>query len=116
MWRILVLFIAVMMLLVLFAPPALSAQDQDRQKITVKSREINNGVVILTAQDDRNSFELRCNKGMSGCAVLDAGEYMMLRLGKNRGLYDCDNAEVYRKSNESGSSDLLGQYCFAQTK
>jgi len=112
MWRILVLFIAVVVLVVLFAPPALSAQEpQDRQKITVKSREINNGVVILTAQDGKSTFELQCNKNMNGCAALEPGEYQMVRLPKNWGLYDCANAEVYPKANGSETSDKLGQYC-----
>jgi len=114
--RILVLLIATMVLVVLFAPPALSAQDQERQKITVKSREVNNGVVILSAQDGKGSFELQCNKNMNGCAALEPGEYQMVRLPKNWGLYDCANAEVYPKANGSESDGKLGQYCLLSNK
>ena len=75
-----------------------SGQEQaESQKITVKGKEVNNGVVILAVQEGKNSFDLRCNKDISGCTVLEPGEYMMVRLPKNRGLYDCANAEVYRK-------------------
>jgi hypothetical protein len=114
--RILVLLIATMVLLVLFAPPALSAQDQERQKITVKSREVNNGVVILSVQDGKGSFELQCNKNMNWCAVLEPGEYQMVRLPKNWGLYDCANAEVYPKANGSETGEKLGAYCLVQSK
>ena len=114
--RILVLLIATMVLLVLFAPPALSAQDQERQKITVKSREVNNGVVILSVQDGKGSFELQCNKNMNWCAVLEPGEYQMVRLPKNWGLYDCANAEVYPKATGSETGEKLGAYCLVQSK
>jgi hypothetical protein len=112
MWRILILFVMILVLLVLAAPPALSAQDQpEAQKITIKSREINNGVVILSAQEGRASFELQCNRDMMGCTALDPGEYMMVRLPKNRGMYDCANAEVYKKSANPEPGERLGQYC-----
>ena len=103
--------------IVLFVPLALSAQEQlESQKITVKGKEVNNGVVILAVQEGKNSFDLRCNKDVSGCTVLEPGEYTMIRLPKNRGLYDCANAEVYRKSANSEVGDKLGQYCLVETK
>jgi hypothetical protein len=105
------------LLIVLFVPTALSTQEQfESQKITVKGKEVNNGVVILAVQEGRNSFDLRCNKDVSGCTVLEPGEYTMVRLPKNRGLYDCANAEVYRKSANSEVGDKLGQYCLVETK
>jgi hypothetical protein len=105
------------LLIVLFVPLALSAQEQlESQKITVKGKEVNNGVVILAVQEGKNSFDLRCNKDLSGCTILEPGEYTMVRLPKNRGLYDCANAEVYRKSANSEVADKLGQYCLVETK
>jgi hypothetical protein len=105
------------LLIVLFVPLALSAQEQlESQKITVKGKEVNNGVVILAVQEGKNSFDLRCNKDVSGCTILEPGEYTMVRLPKNRGLYDCANAEVYRKSANSEVGDKLGQYCLVETK
>lgn len=112
MWRTLILLIAIFILVILVAPPALSAQDQpEAQKITVKSKEISNGVVILSVQEGRNSIELQCNRDMMGCTALDPGEYMMVRLPKNHGMYDCANAEVYKKSANSEPGEKLGQYC-----
>jgi hypothetical protein len=105
------------LLIVLFVPLALSAQEQlESQKITVKGKEVNNGVVILAVQEGKNSFDLRCNKDVSGCTILEPGEYTMVRLPKNRGLYDCANAEVYRKSANSEVGDKFGQYCLVETK
>lgn len=104
-------------LIVLFVPLALSAQEQlESQKITVKGKEVSNGVVILAVQEGKNSFDLQCNKSLSGCTILEPGEYMMVRLPKNRGLYDCANAEVYRKSANSEVGDRLGQYCLVETR
>lgn len=104
-------------LIVLLVPLALSAQEQlESQKITVKGEEVSNGVVILAVQEGKSSFDLQCNKGLSGCTILEPGEYMMVRLPKNRGLYDCANADVYRKSANSEVGDKLGQYCLVETR
>ena len=105
-----------MVILVFCAPVAMSAQDETAsEKITIKSKEVNNGVVILGVQGLKNSFELQCNKGAAGCTLLDPGEYVMARLGRNRGLYDCENAEVYKKSAEAQPTDRIGQYCLIET-
>jgi len=94
-----------------------SGQEQtESQKITVKGREVNNGVVILTVRDSKNSFELQCNQGASGCAALDPANYVMVRLPKNHGLYDCVNVEVHRQSTNSEHGDMLGQYCLIEAK
>jgi hypothetical protein len=104
-----------MVLLILCTPVAMSAQDETpNEKITIKSKEVNNGVVILGVQGVKNSFELQCNKGATGCTLLDPGEYVMVRLGRNRGLYDCENAEVYKKSAEAQPADRIGQYCMIE--
>ena len=111
------ILIVATLLLVLAVPVVLSAQNEgDTQKITVKNKEVNNGVVILTVQGAKCSFELQCNKGVAGCTVLEPGEYVMVRLPKNRELYDCANAEVYQKAASTEASDRLGQYCLVQTK
>jgi hypothetical protein len=117
MQKIILFVVAALVLFLLFAPIALSAQDQpEPQKITVKSKEVNNGVVILGVQEGKNSFELQCNKETSGCVALDSGDYLMVRLPKNRGMYDCANAEVYRKAANSEAGEKLGQYCLVQGK
>jgi hypothetical protein len=116
MKKIFVLGLAII-LFVLFIPIALSAQDENgSEKIMIKSKEVNNGVVILSVKGEKNPFELQCNKGATGCTLLDTGEYVMVRLGKNRGLYDCANAEVYRKTEDTQTGNKIGQYCLVETK
>jgi len=44
------------------------------------------------------------------------GDYLMVRLGRNRGPYDCVNAEVYGKNANSEMGDRLGQYCLIDKK
>lgn len=115
--KIVLFFLGALVLLLLFSPVALLAQDQpEEQKITIKSKEINNGVVILGVQEGKNAFDLQCNKDFAGCAALETGDYLMVRLPKNRGMYDCANAEVYRKTANSEAGERLGQYCLVQGK
>ena len=111
-----VLGLAIIML-GLFIPIFLFAQDESvTEKINIKNKEVNNGVVILSVRGEKSPFELQCNKGATGCTVLDTGEYIMVRLPKNRGLYDCANAEVYRKAEDAQSGNKIGQYCLVETK
>jgi hypothetical protein len=110
------LFLAVLLTVVL-VPLLASGQEQgESQKIAVKSREVSNGVVILTVRDSKTSFELQCNQGASGCTALDPADYVMVRLPKNHGLYDCANVEVYRQSTTAERGDMLGQYCLIGAK
>lgn len=113
-----VFFFVAVLLLILLAPTALAAQEQTKsQKITVKSKEVSNGVVILAVQEGKKSIELQCNKNMAGCTVLEPGDYGMVRLPKNHGIYDCVNAEVYQKSaNSEAGRERLGQYCLMEAK
>jgi hypothetical protein len=117
MQKIILLVVAALVLVLLFSPIAPSAQEQtEPQKITVKSKEVNNGVVILTVQEGKNSLGLQCNKEFGGCVALDAGDYLMVRLPKNRGMYDCANTEVFRKAPNAELGDKIGQYCLVQSK
>lgn len=116
MKRAVTLGLAIVMF-VLFIPVALSAQEDESvtEKIMIKNKEVNNGVVILSVQGVKSPFELQCNKGASGCTLLDTGDYIMVRLPKNRGLYDCANAEVYRKTEDTQTGNKIGQYCLVET-
>ena len=89
---------------------------QDGVQITVKQSELINGIVIVTALEGRTSLELQCNEGMGGCKALEPGTYIVVRLPKNRGLYDCANAEVYRKSADIQSGEKVGAYCIIERK
>jgi len=95
---------------------ALQLSAQDKSLITVRSSEVNNGVVIVTVHaatptEGKTSFVLQCNKGAHGCTAPQPGNYLMVRLPKNYGMYDCVNVELYPSSEEPDTSNRIGQYC-----
>jgi hypothetical protein len=98
------------------AAQTLAQEQREATIITVRSSEVNNGVVILAAREGKNFFELQCNKNLSGCSVLEPGNYSMTRLPKNHGVYDCANVEMYRATNDSKLGDKAGQYCLMEGK
>ncbi len=113
----LVILLVALLLFLSFATTQMLAQEQrDVTTITVRSSEVNNGVIILAAREGNNSFELQCNKNLPGCAVLEPGNYSMVRLPKNYGVYDGANVDIYRTTNDSKVGDKLGQYCLMEGK
>lgn len=101
------LFIFVLMLTVL-------ALAQEVSQVTVKSTEINSGVVIITAVSQGKNLELQCNQGMSGCKVPQPGSYVMVRLPKNQGMYDCANAEIFPNGTDPAIGQRIGAYCLTE--
>lgn len=93
---------------------------QDKSTITVKKTEVNNGVVIVTimpaatAGQAKASYELNCNKGASSCTAPEAGNYLMVRLPKNWGMYDCANVDLYPASADPDTSQKIGEYCLVE--
>ncbi len=96
---------------------AIQVMAQDKSTITVKGGEVNNGVVILTvhqtatSEQAAESFTLHCNKGMAACRAVEAGTYLMVRLPKNWGMYDCVNVDLYPTTADPASSEKIGEYC-----
>ena len=90
---------------------------QDQSTVTVKSSETNNGVVIIAAVQaategqPKLSLELHCNKGASACKAPEPGTYLMVRLPKNWGMYDCANVDLYPASANPASDQKIGEYC-----
>jgi hypothetical protein len=109
-----VILLGTLLMFVFLAVATLAQEQREVQTITVKSSEVNNGVVILAARGGKNSFELHCNKDFSGCTVLEPGNYSMVRLPKNHGSYECANVEVYRNTTNSETGDKLGEYCLVE--
>ena len=105
-------------LLVFFV--GLSAMAQDKSTITVKNSATNNGVIIITAvqsaTDDqaKRSLELHCNKGASACKAPEPGEYLMVRLPKNWGMYDCADVDLYPTSADPNTAQKTGEYCLEE--
>jgi hypothetical protein len=109
-----VIICILLVLFVLFAAVELVAQD--KFQITVKSSEVNNGVVIVRAQEGKKGVELQCNKDTWGCKIPESGGYLMVRLPKNHGIYDCQNVDIYPQSADSDNSQKIGEYCLIEQK
>ncbi|MGA3316640.1 MAG: hypothetical protein ABSC64_09410 [Candidatus Korobacteraceae bacterium] len=99
---------------------AMQVMAQDKSIVTVKSGEVTNGVVILTVhqtatpQQAADTFALHCNKGMTACNVVEPGTYVMVRLPKNWGMYDCANVDLYASTADPASGEKLGEYCLIE--
>ncbi len=106
------------MLLVLLVAVQLVAQD--KSTITVKKSEISNGVVIVTIAQGatqaqaKASIQLNCNKGAEGCKAPEAGTYVMIRLPKNWGMYDCQNVDLYPSGADPATDQKIGEYCLIE--
>lgn len=93
---------------------------QDKSTITVKNSETNNGVIIIvatqeaTADQAKTSVELHCNKGATACKAPEPGTYLMVRLPKNWGMYDCANVDLYRSSADPNTDQKIGEYCLSE--
>jgi len=98
----------IIVILALIAVPLFA---EEKSQVTVKSVEKNNGVVLVTVNENGKSLELQCNEGASFCSVVKPGEYQMVRLPKNRGLYDCQNVDLFNVGSDPDSDQRLGQYC-----
>jgi hypothetical protein len=96
---------------VFIATASVLAFAQEVSHITVKSAEVNSGVVIITAVEGKTSLELQCNKGMMGCKTLESGTYVIVHLPKNHGMYDCNNVEIFPSGSDPASAERLGAYC-----
>jgi len=102
-------------LLVTFVATSLVAQE--KSTVTVKGSEVSNGVIILNvhqtvaARQEKASFDLQCTKSQPDCAKPPEGDYLMVRLPKNWGTYDCVNVDLYPASGSPASSQKIGEYC-----
>lgn len=96
------------------------AAAQDKSTITIKKAEVSNGVVIVTAiqpattNQAKLSLELHCNKDASSCKAPESGDYVMVRLPKNWGMYDCANVDLYPASADPDTAQKIGEYCLDQ--
>ena len=111
------------LLICLIAFAAVSLYAQERSNITVKQSETSSGVIVVTAQyqavtqaaadarDTKGHFELHCNQGVADCKAPAPGNYLMVRLPKNWGAYDCVNVDLYRAGADPDNSQKTGEYC-----
>ena len=112
----LVLCAATILLIVMFAAVPVLAQDKDTSRVTIKSTQVSNGVVIVSAREGSKSLELQCNQNQAFCKAPDPGEYSMVRLPKNWGIYDCANVDLFPLGANPSTAQKVGEYCLTETK
>ena len=106
------------LLLVLMTVTQLAAQE--KSSVTVKGAEVNNGVVIATVtqaatpEQGKASFALQCNQSVTSCKAPEPGSYIMVRLPKNWGAYDCANVDLYPSAADPATSQKIGEYCLIE--
>ncbi len=123
MKRILILLALFFALFLIFATERVLAQEleeeeeqpQPRVAVTVKRSDVVNGVVVVSILREKKPFQLQCNEGQGNCKALNAGEYSMLELPKNRGMYDCKNVEIYRENKDKPEEpERQSEYCLIE--
>ena len=93
---------------------------QQKSRITVRGSELKSGVVIVDILKAREAYQLQCNQGAFGCTNLKSGNYMMVELPKNFGMYECSDVEVYPESAVTPDTSApdkdkkLGEYCLIE--
>ncbi len=108
------------LIILLVALMATTIVAQERSIVTIKGGEVNNGVVILNVhqmdpvRQGKASFVLQCNKGLPDCTIPPQGNYLMVRLPKNWGSYECSNVDLYPESAEPETSQKIGEYCLIE--
>lgn len=101
------------LLIVLLAVVVVLAQE--KSSIVVRDATVTSGVVIVTVDMGGKSVDLQCTQSMPDCTTLKSGKYLMVQLPKNRGMYDCQNVDVYAADTENiDTAQKLGQYCLIQ--
>lgn len=101
--------------LILFMSVQVFAQEKsDKSKVTVKSSETVSGVILVTINDGKKSLDLNCNEGFPQCAAPKAGDYWMVKLAKNHGVYECQNVDLFQATEDPETAEKVGEYCLPE--
>ena len=88
---------------------------QEKTPVKVKGSDVVTGVVIVHVLKGGKPLDLQCNEGSSTCKALPGGDYLMLQLPENYGMYDCKNVEMYRGSQDKPeAAEKVGDYCLIE--
>jgi hypothetical protein len=102
------------MVLVLILGAAISAAAQQTSVITVKDSTMSGDVVVVTIKSAGEARDLQCSKSILFCKAPPPGQYVMVRLPKNRGIYDCANVDLFRESDDPEQGNKVGEYCLLE--
>lgn len=85
---------------------------QEKTPVKVKGSVVVTGVVIVHVQKGAKTLDLQCNEGATTCKSLAAGDYLMVELPENNGMYDCKNVEMYKGDQaKPDAAEKVGDYC-----
>jgi hypothetical protein len=91
---------------------AVQAFAADKSLVTVKDSTVSDGVILVTIQQAGKTYDLQCTQSAPFCTAPKVGDYWMVRLPKNHGVYDCSNVDLYpQSSNPEAGDQILGEYC-----
>jgi hypothetical protein len=90
------------------------AATQERTPIRVKGSQVVSGVVVVDVLKGGKQLRLQCNEGAANCKAPKSGEYTMVELPENFGMYDCKNVEIYRGDKDETKAELVGDYCLIE--
>jgi len=93
---------------------ALTLWAQDKALVTVTSSESVSGMLLVTVTENGNKLQLQCTAQQAWCTAVKAGDYQMVRLPKNHGMYDCQNVDLFASTADVENDDKLGEYCLNQ--
>lgn len=93
---------------------------QEKSTVTIRGSEVSGTVIILSVhqvdpvRQGKSTFDLQCTKGQPDCASPSPGNYLMVRLPKNWGAYDCTDVDLYREGADPRNSEKIGEYCLIE--
>jgi hypothetical protein len=93
---------------------ALTLWAQDKTQVTVKRTDTVSGIILVTATENGKQIEFQCTAQQAWCTALKAGEYQLVRLPKNHGMYDCQNVDLFSSTADVEGDQKLGEYCLNQ--
>ena len=84
---------------------------QDKSQVTVKSSQTGGGLVLVTVSENGKVLGLQCTAEQAWCTTVKPGEYQMVRLPKNHGMYECQNVDLFSSTADVENDQKLGEYC-----
>ena len=110
MRRPLTLFVSLLIVFLMATSVVIVAQN--KTAITVKGSEVVSGVILVSVVKDGKPVELQCNHGFPSCNSLKAGQYTLVELPPNHGMYECKDVEVYGDpATGADPTKKVGEYC-----
>jgi hypothetical protein len=93
---------------------AMTVWAQDKTQVTVKKTDNVSGIILVTGTENGKQIEFQCTEQQAFCTAVKAGEYQLVRLPKNHGMYDCQNVDLFSSTADVDNDQKLGEYCLNQ--